>query len=131
MPNFTATLSLSALVQDTGGAAPVTAASDAKVDQVVNLEEFISTTVVIPPSTVVTASPVVVSFAPFNVHTVYVKSDRPVTMQVGTAGADVYSIRSAFCETYLDGEGPDALEFGNVDATNGATVTVIAGSNQP
>ena len=131
MANHTATLNLSVLVQDTSGASPVTVASDSKTDQVTNLEEYIATTVVIPANTVVAVTPVVVSFAPFSVQTVYVKSDRPVTMQVGTAGADTLSIRSTFCETHLDGEGPDALEFGNTDLVNAATVTVVAGSNQP
>lgn len=127
----TVTLSTSALVQDTTGATPVTSAQESAQKQVVDLEEFVSTVVVIPPSTVVTATPVVVSFAPFNVRSVYVKSNRPVTMQVGTAGADVYEVRSLFATNYADGDGPNALEFGNTDAVNSATVTVIAGSDQP
>jgi len=131
MANYTATLNVSSLIQDTGGATPVTVAQDAKTDQVTDLEEQINVTVVIPANTDVTVAPVVVSLAPFSVRSVFVKADRPVTMQVGAAGVDVSSIRSTFVETYQAGEGPDALEFGNTDLVNAATVNVIAGSDHP
>lgn len=127
----TVTLNTSILVQDTAGATPATVTQQSAQEQVVDLDEFVSTVVVIPANTDVTVSPVVVSFAPFNVRSVYVKSSRPVTMQVGTAGADTYQVRSLFSINYADGDGPNALEFGNADLTNAATVTVIAGSDQP
>ena len=127
----TVTLSTSVLVQDTGGASPVQDAQHSTTDQVIDLEEFVSLVVVVPPSTVVTVTPVVASFAPFAPQAVYVKASRPVTMQVGTGGADVLEIRSVYAETYASLDGPNALEFGNTDTVNSATVTVIAGSDQP
>jgi len=130
MPH-TVTLNTSVLVQDTSTTTPTTVTQQSAQDQIADLEEYVSTVVVVPPSTVVTVSPVVVSFAPFAVQNVYVKANRPVTMQVGTAGADVYEVRSAFATNYESGDGPNALEFGNADTVNAATVTVIAGSNQP
>lgn len=131
MPNYTATVSASILVQDTSGTTPVTSAQDSKTDQMANLEEQISATVVVPANTDVAVAPVVISFAPFAVTSVLVKSDRPVTMQVGTAGVDTSAIRSAFVETYISGEGPNALEFGNTDLVNAATVTVVAAGEHP
>ncbi len=127
----TVTLNTSILVQDTTGATPVTVTQQSAQEQVIDLEEFVSTVIVVPPSTIVTVTPVVVSFAPFNVRSVYVKASRPVTMQVGTAGVDVTEVRSLFATNYADGDGPNALEFGNTDVTNSAVVTVIAGSDQP
>lgn len=127
----TATLTAAILVQDTSGLAPVTVAASEKTDQVVDLEEFTSNVIVIPPNTDVSVSPVIASFSPFEVQSLFVKASRPVTMKVGSAGADTYSIRSAYAETYLSGEGPNQLKFGNTDLVNSAVVTVIAGSNQP
>jgi hypothetical protein len=127
----TATLTAAILVQDLSGSAPVTVAQNEKIDQVVDLEEFTSSVVVIPPNTDVSVSPVIVSFSPFQVETVFVKSSRPVTMRVGSAGADTLSVRSAYAETYVGGDGPDQLKFGNTDPVNSAVVTVVAGSNQP
>lgn len=127
----TATLTAAILIQDTSGLAPVTVAAQEKVDQVVNLDEFTSNVIVIPPNTNVAVLPVIASFSPFDVQTLFVKATRPVTMKVGSGGADILSIRSAYAETYLAGEGPDQLKFGNTDLVNSATVTVVAGSSQP
>jgi hypothetical protein len=127
----TSTLTLGALVQDTAGSAPVTVANDTVVDQVVDLEEFTSQVLVIPPNTLVGVSPVISDFAALQVKTLFVKSTRPVTMKVGSAGVDVYTVRSVFCETYLDGEAPNQLKFGNTDLVNSALVTIVAGSKQP
>lgn len=127
MANHTVTLNQSVLIQDTSGATPVTAAQDAKTDQVTSQEEYLSTLVVIPVNTAVPAT--VVDFGALaEAETVYVEVDRPVTMTVGL-GADVYTIRSTFVETYVPADGPTKLTFGNPDLVNVANVRVIVGGN--
>ena len=127
----TVTLTSAILVQDISGLAPITVATSEKIDQVIDLDEFTSNVIVIPPNTDVSVLPVVANFAPFDVQSVFVKATRPVTMKVGSAGADILNVRSLYSETYLAGEGPNQLKFGNTDLVNSATVTVIAGSSQP
>lgn len=129
--SHTTTLTAAILIQDLSGAAPVTVAAQEKIDQVTLLDEFTSNVIVIPPNTDVSVLPVIAALAPFNVKALFVKSTRPVTMKIGSAGADVYTIRSAYVETYLAGEGPDQIKFGNTDLVNSAVVTVVAGSLQP
>lgn len=127
MANNTVTLNLSVLIQDTTGATPVTAAQDSKTDQVTSQEEYLNTLVVVPVNTAVPAT--VVDFGALaEAQTVYVESDRPVTMTVGL-GSEVTTIRSTFIETYQVGEGPTKLTFGNPDLTNVANVRVIVGGN--
>jgi len=129
--SHTTTLTAAILIQDLSGPAPVTVAAQEKIDQVTLLDEFTSNVIVIPPNTNVAVLPVIAALAPFNVKALFVKATRPVTMKVGSAGVDVYTIRSAYAETYLAGEGPDQLKFGNTDLVNSAVVTVVAGSLQP
>lgn len=127
MPNTT-TLSASISIVDV--AAPtVPVAQNALSDQQTALAEFGSLAFVLPAGTAF-GTPVTVSLSVFKPKTVYLSSDRPFQMKIGS-GADIHRIRSSAAFTFSTGEPAQLVFATGTGVTVDANIKVIVGSAHP
>lgn len=120
----TVTLSASILIQDTGGAAPVTVANDSKTDQLTDQDEYLELSVTVPAAAV--DQTIDLTTPGLSARSLYIVTTQPLTMKQG-ASSFAQPVRSVFCATYESANAPASLKFSNAGVTN-AQVKVILGS---
>lgn len=128
MPNTT-TLSASILVQDVSGASPSTVVQRSLSDQQTALAEYNAMSVVLPAGTGF-GSPLTVSLAAFKPKTVYLSSDKPFQMKIGS-GSEIHKIRSAAAITFASSEPAQLVFATGVGVTTDANIKLILGSAHP
>lgn len=120
---FTTTIQASIIMQDTGGATPVTVATDSKSDQATDHDEYVEMEVTVPAST----TDMAVDLSNFKVRSLFVKASAPVTMKQAGTTAYAQPVRSLFAATYEASNAPTTLHLSNA-GTAAAQVRIIAGS---